>query len=355
MARSRYLVRCLDVCLWLALLALPAIVALAADRELGGWSRVESNFVDALGMERGDRAASLATSSLGEAWYVFFHDLQRLLAMPGLVGFPSCIVAAWFLIAVTCAVTVVGGLGALPGAAALVVLAAHPVTRGIGAALTPWLPAAVFTLVGMAFLHAMALPTMERRRRSAGRVLPRVFAIVGCGLSWGLASSAEARIGWLMLVPGILLLLSIVAVALTLWRLRHRTAPHQSLLVNPWAIVRRTMPWAACWFFVLVLFVVIYDLLLDAQTEGLAAVPPITGFEFGLAWAVLPGLLLLAWREGELLGYRSQLGGRTVLFVCLLAFFLVGPALRGDAGPLERFLQAPALAISVASWLRWRG
>ncbi|MCB9883074.1 MAG: hypothetical protein H6832_16995 [Planctomycetes bacterium] len=345
--------RILDIALWLVILAVPAIVVAAAGGE-DAWSAIEREFIDSLGMMQEDGATSASSGAVGEAWFLFFRDLQRFLGLPGFLGYPTCILLAWILIAVSVAVGVVASIGNLAGALAVLLLAVHPVARTLGAAMTPWLPAAVFTLIGVAFLQAMALPTIQRRRRSAGRVLPRVFAIVGCGLSWGLASSAEARIGWLMLVPGFLLILSVVAVGLTLWRLRDHGGSLHGLLVNPWAIVRRTMPWAACWFFVLVLFVWIYDLLQPAATERFHPIPAITTLEQVLAWAVVPGMVLLAWREGELLGYRSQLGGRTVLFVCLVSFFVIGPAMRAAAGPLERLLQAPALAISVAALSRWR-
>lgn len=346
--------RGVDIALWIVLLSLPALVAVGASGDLGGWERLEREFVEGLGRVDGLARSTAFSSAVGEVWFVFFRDFQQLLGLPGFFGHPSSVLAGWLLIAIATTVGVGGGLGTLPAALALVLLALHPLTGTLGAAMTPWLPAAAFTLLGIAFLQAMALPTIQRRWASPGRWIPRIFAIVGCGMAWGLASSAEARVGWLMLIPGFLLILSVIAVSLTLWRLKDRLTP-TSLLVNPWAILRRTLPWAACWFFVLVLFVWIYDLLTPALSEHLPHVPPIDTLERVLAWAVLPGTLILGLREGEILGYRSQLGGRTVLFVGLASFFLVGPAMRPDCGPLERLLQAPALGASIAAWMRWRG
>lgn len=331
---------------------LPALVAIAASGDHGGWELVERNFVNGLGVADGITAPSSFDRAVGDAWFLVFRDVQQAFGIDGYFGSPTCILVSWVLIAIALAVCVAGALGPLRGAVAVVFTLVHPQLRELGASMTPWLPATVFAFLGLAFLPAMALPTIQRRARSPGRWVPRMFAILGCGLSWGLASSAEARCGWLMLIPGFLLILAVFAVSLTLWRLRDRgLAGPGALLVNPWAILRRALPWAACWFFVLLIFIWIYEALLPASAETLPGVPPITGVEVALAWLVLPGVLVLAWREGELIGYRSQLGGRTVLFVCLASIWLIGPALRTEAGPLERLLQVPALAAALASVL----
>ena len=201
----------------------------------------------------------------------------------------------------------------------------------------------------------MVLPTIVLRRSSPWRWLPRILAIAGCGMSWGLASSAEERIAAVMLVPGFLLLLSLSAVCLTVWRLRE-VLPITVILSNPWPVIRRTMPWAACWFFVLLLLVEVNEVLGTSSSEQLSRfVQPAGAFERGLAWAAVPGILLLALREGQRLGYRSELGGRAVLLVCVVVFWLLGPGVDPNCEPVWRILAAPVCAASFGSFVRWRG
>ncbi len=317
---------------------------------------MEQAFVDTLGLSAdGGPQGTRVSRSIASSWFVFFDDVAARLHVPGWLGRPMSVGVAWLLLAVGLTVLVAGALGNLAGALALLGLAAHPLLRGIGSLMTPWLPAAVFVVLGLSFLQGLVLPSVALRRASPGRWGPRLLAVIGCGLSLGLASSAEERIGWVMLVPGFLLLLSLGAVGLTLFRVRNVT-PASGFIVNPWAILRRTLPWAACWFVVLVLFVQLHSVLPAANTERLELlVRAVPSTERVLAWLTLPGVLVLGFREGQRLGFRSGLDATTVLFVCLVTLWLRGPALEPACGPLERLLAVPAFAGSLACWLRLRG
>lgn len=345
--------RVADLTLWVLLLCLPALLVAGrtSDREE---ARVEQVFIEDLGLARDSEARTNAPRSLATAWFFFFFDMQRGLGTPGWLGRPLAVAIAWLLFAAAFAVLVAGALGNLAAAVSLVLLSLHPQLRGLGTLITPWLPAAAFTMLGLAFLQGLVLPTVVLRRRSPARWGPRIFGVVGCGLSLGLASSAESRIGWIMLIPSALLLLSLAAVGLTLWRVR-KAVPQTGFRIDQWAILRRTFPWAVCWILVLVLLVEVYAILEPADTERLSAfVAPATAVERGFAWLALPGIVFLGYREGQRLGFRSQLGGRTVLFACLATLWAEGPAIDAGAGVLERLLAAPVFAASVGSWIRWR-
>ena len=347
--------RTIELFAWLLLLSLPLFLALGS--AASDFARVEQVFVDELGVVEGTQLpeqGAAAKASLGNAWFMLFFDLSRGVS-PGWIGKPLAIAVSWLLIAVAQVVLVGGALGQRVAALSLVLLALHPQVRGYGAILSPWLPAAVFLILGAAFLQGMVLPTIVLRRSSPWRWVPRILAIAGCGMAWGLASSAEQRIASVMLVPSLLLLLSLSAVVLTVWRVRH-ALPLTAILANPWPVIRRTMPWAACWFFALLLLVEIDGLLASSSSERLSQlVAPVSDFERGMAWAAVPGILLLAYREGQRLGFRSELGGRAVLLVCMVAFWLRGPAVEPLCDPVWRILAAPVCATSICAWIRWRG
>ncbi len=348
--------RLLDLALWVVLLAAPALVVLGGPRH-EGHARIERAFQSFVLSDEAPDAPQLVTgpaTSLGRAWFLFFFDLRARLGLPQWCNRPLSVGIAWLLFGAAFALLVGGAVGPLATAVGLLLMLVHPELRGLGALMTPWLPAFAFVMLGLAFLQGMVLPTIVLRRSHPGRWVPRLLSILGCGIAFGLASSAEERIGWLMLVPSFLLMLSVAAVALTLWRVRNAIPP-SGLLFNPWAILRRTLPWGAAWFFVFVLFVRLHEEL-GMNTEGLSAmVEPAGTFERVLAWSALPGILWLGYREGQRLGFRSQLGGSTVLFVCLFSVWLMGPALVAEANPLERLLGVPVFAASIASWVRWRG
>ncbi|MFQ5506077.1 MAG: hypothetical protein ACE5F1_14965 [Planctomycetota bacterium] len=343
--------RSLNLVFWIVLFLLAPLMTIAGPGEGRDMQerRVEERFVEEQILEPKE-AGNGAPSGLAQAWFAFF-----LVPAAGEtpLGAGLAVASAWLLIAVSLAVLVGGGSGLLPAACCLIVLALHPLVHGLGRLMTPWLPAMAFVLLSLAFLQGMALPTRIRRPRSPGRWSPRIIAALGSGLSLGLASTAEPSIAWIMLIPSVLFLLALLAAGLALFRIRSRL-PLELLVQKPWAFFRRTLPWALCWFLVLLLLVEIHGLLGEPPDQAeLARLVATVGFpERLLAWASVPGLLLLTYREGQRLSFRSRLAGSTVLFVSLVVFWLHGPALRADPDPLARLLGAPVFAACCSVWLR---
>jgi len=286
-----------------------------------------------------------------------------LLTLPGICSaiaqgaawLPS-VSAAWVLLALGTAMLVSGAVGILPAAIALVLLPLHPILYTLGSRVTPWLPAAVFTWISFSFLQAIALQTVYRgaaKRKRAFSV--RFLAMLGCGTSLGVAASAEARIAWVMLIHGSLLLLAFLFTALTLLRVRKRM-PLDWFLAHPWSPILRVVPWALNWFTVLSLLVGLHALLGESRVpiEQFFGVGETTLAERIFAYASLPGILLLAIDEGRHLWLRSRITGRSVLFLCLAVLWLAGPAAREEPTAFLRLLAAPVFAASLAALFRSR-
>lgn len=333
----------LELWAWLVLVSLAPLIAFSGPRP-GANTRVEEHYIQTRIIE--PAPAYRESPGLARAWYSWFLAPRESPTRARL-----SVAMAWLMIGIAVAVLVGGGISPVAGAIALVALVCHPILQGLGALMTPWLPAAAFVLLALAFLQGMALPTIIVRRRSPAAWLPRVIATLGCGLAIGLAATAEPEMVWVALIPSFLFLLAFLSATIAHFRVRDRY-PAERFMTHPWSFIRRTLPWAVCWFVVLTLFVEVYQLAGgDPINDDLRPlVPPSTSTEMVFAWASLPGILLLAWREGLRLTARSRLAGSSVLFASLVVFWMYGPALNANVAPLARLLAAPVFAASVAAW-----
>lgn len=338
---------------WLCLLFLPPLIAVSAgDPQLD--RTVERAFLSDHVLK-----GSVATPGklsprpgLAVAWFAFFQKPLFRRLLPAWLGRSVAVFVAWLMIAIAVSVLLALGAGLAAAAASLLLLALHPALRGLGSLQLPWLPAAAFILVAIAFLQTMALPTLAQQPRSPGRWGPRVLAILGCGLSLGLAGSAEGSTAIFIVIPGFLMLLSMAAALFAMYRIRERRPPI-TYLVRPWPLFWRTMPWSVGCFFIQCLLVLVASAVGRTQTESLLAqIPRVSAAEIVFAWLALPGLLLLFFEEGRSMSLRSRIGGGTVLLVSMLTFWYMGPAWNHDPGPVLRILNAAVFAASVGLFFR---
>jgi hypothetical protein len=329
----------LEVSLWLALLLLPALVTLGSAPP-----QFEPRLAEMLGVEEERGLASL--------WFAIWGDTSTETGAAW-VRLRIGVASAWLLMSVAVVLFVSSACGRLAAGAALLLMAVHPVLRDFGTLATQWLPAAVFTWISWLFLQAVALPTVYRRKSATWSAFAiRLLAMAGSGIALGIASSAWARLTWSVLVVGSLFLLSLVFIAVAAWRIRHRR--HIAHFVErPWPWIRRSGVWAIAWFVVISLLSWIWSELGEelAPVQGRFGIRGPRPYEYGFAWASLPGILLLGVRTGVSLWYRSRLNGRAVLFVTLLIAWLFGPAMMKDPDPMQRILAVPVFAASLGSLL----
>lgn len=345
--------RWLELLLWLILLLLPALLALAGPRQS---LELEGRFLTSqvVPVATGD-AEAVAAAGLGEFWYAFFGGASGRARYLGSA-------LAWLLISLCLTLILAPAAGSIAAVSALVALSIHPLLTSFGAARLPWLPAAALVLVTLAFLETLALPTLSMRPRSPGRWGPRLLAILGAGLSLGLAASADPTVAWVMVLPGFLLFYSLARALNGLHRARGRHYHPLPPLggANPtrhlWPLLWRTLPWSFAWFSLLCLLVGLHASMGITDTAALGAgyaqeLAP-APLERILAWASLPGILLLAFDEIQRSSLGSRLEGASVVFLGLASFWLFGPALHSSPEPAARLLAAPTFAASLGILLR---
>ncbi|GEM_PF-3003728 len=350
--------------LWILLFGLPALRSLTGHPGEAGVLG-EREFLKAWLPEPG-RAPTRDEATLGQGWYLLF---QRGGADEGrrALGRRLGVATAWVLTALSLALLVANAYGERAAALGLLLLALHPVPAGLGALASPWLPAAAFLLVALSFLQGLALPTLVRRPRSPAKWGARLVAILGAGLSLGLASTADEGIAWFILVPIFCFLLSTtatLAVLMGLWRrARARGLEFSGLLETMPPLSRRAGPWALAWFFMSLCALWLHERLGSSVATSLLHLPDYFPVETGerlLAWATFPLLLFLGIRELRSLSSGSRLHGRTVMLAGLFAFWLRSPALSSAPGPSERLLAASLFAMTLSAVLaglpiRFRG
>ncbi|HHI79609.1 MAG TPA: hypothetical protein ENK02_06485 [Planctomycetes bacterium] len=277
-----------------------------------------------------------ALPDFGRVWFQVF---------PRLGGFSLGVFVAWGLISLSLGVLVLPFFGPFGTALTLLFLAAMPLVGGLGALGLPWLPAAALVLVTGAFLASYA-------RSSKSRPMTAMLAFLGAVFATGMAGVTAPEALRVLLVSGGLFLLSMLLCFAKLLQLRRGGERGDPLVLLGRLVTRRALPWALVWFFSMAALVT-----LDRQmgvpdfafARGATGLYRAEGVERGLAYAAIPGLLLLLSLEGRSLARRLILMPSTVALVFFVVLFTFGPGLHPAPGPLWRLVSAPAVAVGLAA------
>ncbi len=278
-------------------------------------------------------ASQGAISDFGQVWFQVF---------PRVAGFPIGVFVAWGLISLSLAVLVLPFFGSLGTALTLLFLAAQPLVGGLGSLSLPWLPAAALVLVTGAFLASYARSTKQRP-------ITAMLAFLGAVFATGMAGVTAPEALRVLLVSGGLFLL---AMLLCLAQFIRRRGHGDPLLRLGRLVTRRALPWALVWFFSMASLVTLDQQMgvPDFQfARSAAGLVEAGGWERGLAYAAIPGLLLLVLLEGQSLVRRLIILPSTVAVALFLVLFAFGPGVHTAPGPLWRIASAPVTAVGLAA------
>jgi len=218
-----------------------------------------------------------------------------------------------------------------------------------GHVLRPETPAVLFVWLGLAVLLGLAGVRRPRRGLRRRELLTSVCA-VACSC---LGVATQPSLGLLLLVPGVVMTLSAVRLAVRVVAVVRR----RGVLHLPYAATnRRLLPWIGTALLTPLVAWWLLQVVVVGPSEGLLRTPSEVGLlPAGQPWRTV--VLALLWlggcgavfRLGMALGQRSSLAPALVLWTGVLLCLLGGLA---DPGT-DRLPQAPAAAIVLAEGCLW--